>query len=302
VIQIISSVSARAYGGCNVTREINMYKTIVTHVSPVSGMPVTFAMAARLAIAHQAHLVGTAVSGWVELNALMATGVPVAIMPTLDVGALNQEARERLDAFERQCLEMGVDSFETRLLDTTAVESLILQSRYCDLLVAGTQDVANYGVLAPSRLPGRLVTQCVRPVLLVPPSLQPPSGHFPKVMIAWNGSPGASRALAFALPLIQRAAQVYVVVANPENESIDMGGEPGADLAAYLARHHRNVQLLRIETTEETGSAVCDLARQRHVDLLVAGAYGHSRMHDWVLGSTTASLIEQTQVPLLMTQ
>jgi nucleotide-binding universal stress UspA family protein len=279
-----------------------MYKTIVTHVSPASGMPATFAMAARLAVAHDAHLIGTAVSGWVELNAIMATGAPLAIMPTLDIGLLHQEARQRLDTFERQCLEMGVDSFETRLFNTTAVEALILQSRYCDLLVAGTQDVADYSVLAPSRLPGRLVTQCVRPVILVPPTLRQRSGTFPNVMIAWNGSAGASRALAFALPLIKRANQVQVAVVNAEKEYIDAGAEPGADLAAYLARHHRNVRVVAITTAQEAGSALCELARQHEVDLLVAGAYGHSRMHDWVLGGTTASLIEQSTVPLLMTR
>ena len=279
-----------------------MYKTIVVHVSPVSGMPVTFAQASGLARDHGAHLVGTAVSGWLELNTLMATGAPMAVMPTPDPELLRQEARSRLEAFERQCFEADVDSFESRLLDTSAVEALILESRYCDLLVAGTQDVADYGVLAPSRLPGRLVTQCVRPVLLVPPTLRQPQAKFDKIMIAWNGSPGASRALAFALPLVQRAAQVYIAVANPEAERIDMGAEPGADLAAYLARHHRNVKGLGLDTVQDTGSALCDLARQHHVDLLVAGAYGHSRMHDWVLGSTTASLIEQCPVPLLMTQ
>jgi nucleotide-binding universal stress UspA family protein len=278
-----------------------MYKTIVTHVSPASGMPATFAVASHLAVAHDAHLVGTAVSGWVELNAIMATGAPVAIAPTFDIGLLQQEARQRLEGFERQCLEMGVNSFESRLLDTTAVDALILQSRYCDLLVAGTQDVADYAVLAPSRLPGRLVTQCVRPVILVPPTLRQRSGSFPNVMIAWNGSAGASRALAFALPLIKRASQVYIAVVNAESEDIDSGAEPGADLAAYLARHHRSVRVVAIETAQETGSALCELARQHQADLLVAGAYGHSRMHDWALGSTTTSLVEQSTVPLLMT-
>lgn len=279
-----------------------MYKTIVVHVSPVSGMPATFTVAGGLAVAHGAHLVGTAVTGWVELNNLMAVGAPGAVMPTLDDDMLREEARQRLEAFERQCFEAGVDSFESRLLDSTAVEALILQSRYCDLLVAGTQDVADYGVLAPSRLPGRLVTQSVRPVLLVPPALRQPSGKFEKIMIAWNGSPGAGRAIAFAMPLLQRASQVYIAAANPEAERIDMGAEPGADLATYLARHHPRVQVLGLDTVQETGSALCDLACQHHVDLLVAGAYGHSRMHDWVLGSTTASLIEQSPVPLLMTQ
>lgn len=279
-----------------------MYKTIVVHVSPVSGMPATFALAASLARQHGAHLVGTAVSGWLELNTLMATGAPMAVMPTPDPETLRQEARQRLEAFERQCFEAEVDSFESRLLDTSAVEALVLESRYCDLLVAGTQDVADYGVLAPSRLPGRLVTQCVRPVLLVPPALRQPEAKLDKIMIAWNGSAGASRALAFALALVQRASQVFIAVVNPETERIDMAAEPGADLATYLARHHRNVRVVGLDTVTETGSALCELARQNHVDLLVAGAYGHSRMHDWVLGSTTASLVEQSPVPLLMTQ
>jgi len=279
-----------------------MYKTIVTHVSPVSGMPATFGVASSLAIVQRAHLVGTAVSGWVELNALAAAGAPMAIVPSIDAGSLRQEARDRLDAFERQCDAAGVASFETRLLDDTAVEALVLQSRYCDLLVAGTQDVSDYSVLAPARLPGRLVTQSVRPVLLVPPGLSDRSATFPRIMIAWNGSPGASRALAFALPLIARASVLYIAVCNPEMERIDMGAEPGADLAAYLARHHANVQVLRLDTLEPTGSALCQMAHRHKADLLVAGAYGHSRLHDWVLGGTTAALIEQSTVPLLMTQ
>lgn len=279
-----------------------MYKTIVVHVSPVSGMPTTLAVAGGLAIAHGAHLVGTAVTGWVEMS-LMAAGAPMAAVPAaMDDEALRQEARKRLEDFERQCFGLGVDSYESRLLETTAVEALVLQSRYCDLLIAGTQDVADYGVLAPSRLPGRLVTQSVRPVMLVPPGLGQPAGKFDKIMIAWNGSPGASRALAFAMPLLLHASQVYIVVANPARERIDMGAEPGADLATYLARHHQRVQVIDLDTQQETGSALSELARQHKVNLLVAGAYGHSRMHDWVLGSTTASLIEQSPVPLLMTQ
>jgi nucleotide-binding universal stress UspA family protein len=62
------------------------------------------------------------------------------------------------------------------------------------------------------------------------------------------------------------------------------------------------VRVLGLDTVTETGSALCELAQQNRVGLLVAGAYGHSRMHDWVLGSTTASLVEQSPVPLLMTQ
>jgi nucleotide-binding universal stress UspA family protein len=107
--------------------------------------------------------------------------------------------------------------------------------------------------------------------------------------------------LAFALPILRDAVKVYVAVCNPELDRVDMGAEPGADLATYLARHHRDVEVLQIDSNDETGSALCALARKRGADLMVAGAYGHSRFHDWVLGSTTQSLIEQTAIPLLMT-
>lgn len=278
-----------------------MFKTIVVHVSAASGMPATFATAASLAKTHGAHLVGTAVSGQAEMSYLLAAGAPLAIMPTFDIESLRRNARQNLDQFERQCQAEGVPSWETRLFDSTAVEALTLQARYCDLLVTGNQDVAEYSLLAPARLPGHLVTQCVRPVLLVPPAHQA-RDDFSKILIAWNGSAGASRALAFAMPLLLRAAQVTIVVCNPAEERIDMGAEPGSDLATYLSRHHRNVRVLRMDSAEPAASVLCQVAQQQHFDLVVAGAYGHSRLHDWVLGSTTGSLIAQCPVPLLMTQ
>lgn len=278
-----------------------MFKTIVVHVSPASGMPSTFATAAHLAALHGAHLVGTAVSGMAEMGYLMGAGTAVAAMPTLDLDSLRQDAQQLLTTFERQCEAAAIPSYETRLLDTTAVEALLLQSRYCDLVVAGNQDVAEHGLLLPARLPGHLVTQCVRPVLLVPPNHQA-KDSFSKVMVAWNGSPGASRALAFALPLLLRAAQMTIAVCNAADERIDMGAEPGADLAAYLARHHRNVQVVRLDTGQPAGSALCDLARRYGFDLVVAGAYGHSRLHDWIVGGTTGALIAHCPVPLLMAQ
>jgi nucleotide-binding universal stress UspA family protein len=277
-----------------------MYKTIVVHVGTATGAHITSDVAIHLANRNGAHLVGTAASGFAELSYLIAIGAPVAMMPTVDLEALRAESRRRLRSFEVRCRELGVESFESRAVDTSAAETLLLQSRYCDLVVADTEDMTDYGLLAPARLPATLVTRCVRPVLLVPPQAAP-DAPMRTVMVAWNGSPGASRALAFALPILRNAVKVYVAVCNPELVRVDVGAEPGADLAAYLARHHRDVEVLQTDSNDETGSALCDLARKRGADLMVAGAYGHSRFHDWVLGSTTRSLIEQTAIPLLMT-
>ena len=184
-------------------------------------------------------------------------------------------------------------------MDTSAADALLLQSRYCDLLVTGKADLLDYGMLLPARLPDTLLTKAARPVLLVPPNM-PADVRFDKIMVAWNGSQAASRAIAFAMPLIARAAKVYVAVCNAIQERIDVGSDPGVDLAVYLSRLHRNVELLRRDTDEDPDLALTSLAAEAGVQLIVAGAFGHSRIHDLVLGSTTRGLIARTEVPLLM--
>lgn len=276
-----------------------MYKTIVVHLSSARGMPATMALAGNLANRMGAHLIGTATSGIVELNYLLAAGAPLAMMPAVDIAMLRADAEQQLQRFEQQCRALGVASYETRLLDTSAADALLLQSRYCDLLVAGQEEVSDYGLLMPARLPGTLVTRAARPVLLVPP-LAAVDARFEQIMIAWNGSLGASRTIAFAMPLISRAAKIHVAVCNPDQERIDMGGEPGADLAAYLARQHPNVELVRRDTDKDVDAALVMLADELGADLMLAGAFGHSRLHDWVLGSTTGGLIARANIPLLM--
>jgi len=277
-----------------------MYKTIVVHLGSAGGMAATMHVAAGLAGRMGAHLIGTTTTGMVELNYLMAEGAPVAAMAAADIEIRRADAEQQLRSFEELCRACGVPSWETRLMDTSAVDALLLQSRYCDLLVAGTEELLDYGMLLPARLPGMLVTKAARPVLLVPPR-HGAGPRFDKIMVAWNGSLAASRAIAFAMPLIARAATVYVAVCNPAHEHIDVGGDPGVDLAVYLSRLHRNVELLRRDADVEPDLALTALAAEAGADLMVAGAFGHSRLHDWVLGSTTRGLIARAAIPLLMT-
>lgn len=278
-----------------------MYKTIVVHLSNASGMRRTLDIAANLANSMGAHLVGTTSSGIAELNYLMAAGAPAGVMMLAeDVGRLRAEAEQRLRSFERHCRENAVDSFETRLLDAPQADALLLQSSFCDLLVADQEDVAGKGLLMPAPLPGTLVTRAARPVLLVPPDASP-SASFSHILVAWNGSMGISRVIAFAMPLIRKASEITVAVCNPYAEQIDAGGEPGADLATYLARHHPNVKLVRRDSKDEVHTALASMAADTRADLMLAGAFGHNRLREWVLGSTTRGLIKHTRIPLLMT-
>lgn len=277
-----------------------MYKTIVVYLSDSAGSAATMAVAAGLARRMDAHLIGTVSSGVAELDSLVATGAPLAAMVAADSATLRAEGQQRLQRFEQDCRELGVDSCEARLLDVSPLDTLLLQSRYCDLLVAGQQDMLGGGMLLPARLPGMLVTQAARPVLLVPSAYRGDVA-FDRVMVAWNGSLGASRAIALALPLLTRASKVYVAVCNAAEERLEVGSEPGADLAVYLSRLHPNVELVRRDSGESADATLHALATELGVGLIVAGAFGHGRLHDWVLGSTTRGLIARASVPLLMT-
>jgi nucleotide-binding universal stress UspA family protein len=274
-----------------------MYKTIVVHLSNTSGMTKTLKLAASLANRNGAHLIGMATSGLAELTYAMATGSPVPITPIIAVDNLRADAERLLSGFEEHCRELGVASYETRLFDVSAEEALLTQSRYCDLLMVSQEEVQDGGALTHRN--GALVSKSARPVLLVPSTCQT-DAPFKHILVAWNGSLGASHVLAFGMPLIQGASKVYVAVCNPDLERIDSGGEPGADLATYLARHHRNVELLRSDSDESTDAALTRLAGEVGADLMMTGAYGHSKLHEWVLGSTTKALIEQARIPLLM--
>jgi nucleotide-binding universal stress UspA family protein len=276
-----------------------MYKTIVVHLGSTPAMSSALGTAIALANSMDAHLIGTASTGVAELNYLMAAGAPMAMVPAANLDQMRAEAEQRLAGFQDHCREQGVASFEGRLFDTSPADALLLQSRYCDLLVAGQEELLDDGLLNPAQLPGTLVAQAARPLLVVPRAA-PPHAAFGKIMVAWNGSPGISRVLAFAMPLISRAEKIVVAVCNPGLERIDAGGEPGADLATYLARHHRNVEVVVRDTNEDTETALAGLAEKIGADLMLAGAFGHTRLHEWVLGSTTRGLMERTRIPLLM--
>jgi len=104
-----------------------------------------------------------------------------------------------------------------------------------------------------------------------------------------------------SLEMLRSADQVTVAVVDPEPGLLGHGEEPGADLAAYLARHGAKVTVDRLP---REGRTTADVLR-RHVvdtaaDLLVLGAYGHSRLRDWILGGVTRSMVAEPPVPVFM--
>ncbi len=179
-----------------------------------------------------------------------------------------------------------------------ASEAVGLRARYADLTLIGPSLLANER-LRESVVEGALF-HSGKPVLLVPrstrPTLQPK-----RAAIAWDGRVEAVRAVREALPLLGRAEEVRLVLVDPQADSDSHGVEPGADLAAYLARHDVRVTVDRLPGM---GRSVAEVIRGHAVDmaadLLVMGAYGHSRLRERIFGGVTRSMLAEPPVPILM--
>jgi len=137
-----------------------------------------------------------------------------------------------------------------------------------------------------------------RPVIVVP-FIHKGALKLDRVMVCWDGSRAATRAIADSLPLITKAKQVEVViVANGRAKSDEV---PGADLGQHLARHGLKVDVKRITSPDiDVASTILSYAADSSTDLIVMGGYGHSRLREFVLGGVTRGILESMTVPVLM--
>jgi nucleotide-binding universal stress UspA family protein len=271
-----------------------MYKTIIVHVDDSPALDARLRAAAWLADAHGAHLVGAAATGMSWPAYAVLTG-SMAVAPGDEYDALRAAGRQSLERFSVRARQLGVQSLEGRLVEDENRDALLLQSRYADLVVTG-QDTPDPGT--PRGLPQYLALHGPRPVLVVPPSYggQPLADS---IVVGWDGSVPALRAIDGALPLLARAAAVRLALVDPERESGLHGDEPGADMALYLARHGVNVEVVVERGNRPAGQALLGIAHDAGAGLLVSGAYGHSRYREIVLGGATRVLLERAPLPVL---
>ena len=170
-----------------------------------------------------------------------------------------------------------------------------LRARYADLALIGPELGATH-TLKKLVLDG-LFFAAQKPALIVPegatPSLAPKT-----VVIAWDSGLEASRAVSEALPLIGVAEDVHIVMVDPQAGDDGNGAEPGADLAAYLAHHGAKATIDRLPSSGHTiAEVIARHARDNDADLLVMGAFGHSRLRERIFGGVTHSLTSEPSLP-----
>ncbi len=167
------------------------------------------------------------------------------------------------------------------------VEFLSQQARAADLILTG---VASGDAFDSSRSvnTGNLVLQVGRPVLIVP--LAAREMRLDQVLVAWKDTRESRRAIADSLPLLKQAARVTLGTIAQE-EDLGLAREGLADVARWLARHEVSAEQVAAPTIGNDADALWALAQDLGADLTVAGAYGHSRLREWVLGGVTKNLL-----------
>jgi nucleotide-binding universal stress UspA family protein len=276
-----------------------MYKTILVHVDGSARCAHRIAVATRLALLHDAHLVGTAPTGlslYVFPVGGFEPGLPAVTFP---IEELRGAADSALDAFEAAARQAGVTKLERRRVDEESGVGISMQARYADVVVISQSAPNDPLTQLRADFPEYVLLNCARPVLVVPATGI--KGVFGKrIGVAWNGRDDAVRAITSAIPLLRAADQVQLLVLNAETEG-DLHGEvPGADMALYLARHGVRVDVVAANTDDDVGEALLQHAADSKLDLLVMGAYGHSRFREILLGGVTRSVLRSSMLPLWM--
>lgn len=280
------------------------YKTILVHMDNSRHTADRIAVAALLAnLENGSHVIGTAMTGISRfiLDSAASIHEGTGPMPYIDtqIAQLRSQATMILDGFDTAAMRAGITSYERRLVDDESYGGISVQARYADLVVLSQEDPDDPGAGITADLPEYIAMTSGRPVLLLPYAGKTVSA-FNNILIAWDGSLEATRAVHHAMPLLQRANKVRVVVFNPARQSEVHGEEPGADIALYLSRHNVNVEVLQFESQIDIGNALLSLCADLQIDLMVMGCYGHTRFHEILLGGVSRTVLQSMTIPVFM--
>ena len=256
-------------------------------------------IAIRLAKELDCRLVGLAPTGMVDMPTSRATGA-LAEFAALALDSLRDEATQTAQEFRDRCHAAGLASNEAVVDESDKALSILHHAHCSDLVLLTQADPQLLDHAQTEAMVEQVVLRSARPVLILPYV-----GRFERIgtnaLVAWDDSPEAARALADAMPLLARARDVTIVrwqkagstSAGRVREQLDA-------LSRWLMYHGVNAQVRLQSTGAPIADAMLSHAADHDVDLLVMGAYGHSRWSERLLGGATRGVLASMTVPVLM--
>jgi nucleotide-binding universal stress UspA family protein len=274
-------------------------KDIRVHVENTRPGRSRVAAAASLAARHDAHLIGLYVLHLPDIPGYIRVQMTDEVLQQSQMAAIADGAAA--EAMFNEAAQLAGIKAEWRNVEGNPLKMLALHARYADVAIVGQRDESGDSGPFDPDIPDQLVLAAGRPMLVIPFV-----GEYPvigdRVMVAWDASRLAARAVNDALPLLVGAKHVFVIAINPSADEDEGHGEiPSADICLHLARHGVNAEAQHVFADDlGVGEMLLSRAADEGCDLMVTGAWGHARWRELVLGGVTRHMLGHMTLPVLM--
>ena len=210
------------------------------------------------------------------------------------------EAAERIETAFRERLKFSNLQGDWQVASGKVSETVVCRVRHADLVILGQVDPAHPPPPAGRQLVEDVLMTSGRPILVIPYI-----GRFERfgtnILVGWNNSREAARAINDAIPLLAKAVSVTILEANPIGRKPAIDDAASSDITRHLSRHGISAKTARTALAGMTASdALLSYAADVSADLLVIGGYGHSRLRERILGGVTRELLQHMTLPVLM--
>jgi len=273
-----------------------MLKDVIVNLSGRAPRDFAAEYAISIAATFGAHIIGISFVYEPVIPDGTLGGVPVDLIE-LQRAENSKAANEAISRFDAAVKKAGI-SAETRILDATfggAATRFAEIARRFDLAVVG-QAQREGGASHELIIEGALF-ESGRPLVVVP-YIQKRGLTLERVLACWDGSRTAARAIGDAMPFLERAKAVDIVIVAEERKSEEM---TGANMSAHLARHGVPASIKRMAKGDiGIEDVLLSYAADSGADLMVMGGYGHSRLREFILGGVTRGILASMTVPVLM--
>jgi nucleotide-binding universal stress UspA family protein len=268
---------------------------LLVHVEPGPIAEQRLRYAVSMAQSRDMKLIGLTVRLSASAAVSTTLGDPMAVGALCEAsGECCQAAKELFDTVTHGC---GIE-LEWREASGAPLPIIAAEAACADMVVIGRNDLIDNDGGIYQIEPADLIMACGTPVIVVSADA-PASFKARRILLAWKSTPQAARAARDALPLLKKAETV--VLTEVVSEAVEGKYEVSAEaMAAYLRSHGIAVSIRKLPPASDAGYQLIQAAADNECDLIVAGAYGHSRLREWVLGGVTRSLLAVPTIPCIL--
>lgn len=271
------------------------YNSVIVFLDNSAASERRLDFALQFARQHNAHLTGIHMS-YGPLLPFDPYGQVSGVALEWEMEVQNKQKKSKAE-FIHKATNAGIN-FDWDCYRDTELQHVVSRARIADICLVG--QVSNG--ISDNEINRNFFSQFVitlgKPVLFLPYEKEC-AAEFKHIVVAWNGSRESTRAIADAMPLLRVAKMVSVISASSKKKQNDR--LPDVDVAAFLARHKVTVEVEKVEIdSAEIADLILSRIDLKSADLLVMGAYGHTRFSEFVLGGMTRTMMKKMIVPVLM--